>query len=125
MVRRPPTGRFRFQPTKTTERLAAGPAWSDDDLVATSVGTLTDPSNFRRAFTALTTRPGLSHWHPHELRHSAVSLLSAAGVPLEQIADAVGTRHPDDGRQGVLEWAVRDLNPRPLACRASALTKLS
>jgi len=29
-------------------------------------------------------------WHPHELRHSTVSLLSAAGVPLEQIADVVG-----------------------------------
>ncbi len=29
-------------------------------------------------------------WSPRELRHTFVSLLSASGVPIEQIADAVG-----------------------------------
>ena len=29
-------------------------------------------------------------WHPHELRHTHVSLLSAAGVDMEDIADSVG-----------------------------------
>ena len=33
---------------------------------------------------------GLGHWTPSELRHSAASLLSAAGVPLEVIADVLG-----------------------------------
>ena len=33
---------------------------------------------------------GLGRWHPHELRHSAGSLLSAAGVPLEEVADVLG-----------------------------------
>ena len=35
-------------------------------------------------------RAGLGHWTPNELRHSAASLLSAAGVPLEEIADVLG-----------------------------------
>jgi integrase len=48
------------------------------------------PSNLRREFGALTSSAGLGHWHPNELRHSAGSLLSAAGVPLEDIADLLG-----------------------------------
>ena len=38
----------------------------------------------------MTERAGLGRWHPHELRHSAASLLSAAGVPLEEVADVLG-----------------------------------
>ena len=49
-----------------------------------------DPSDLRRSFDRLTRRAGLGHWHPHELRHSAASLMSAAGVPLERIADLLG-----------------------------------
>ena len=33
---------------------------------------------------------GLGCWHSHELRHSAASLLEAAGVPLEEVADVLG-----------------------------------
>jgi hypothetical protein len=43
-----------------------------------------------RPFSHFTEEAGLGHWHPHELRHSAVSLLSAAGLRLEDIADIVG-----------------------------------
>jgi integrase len=38
----------------------------------------------------MTERAGIGHWHPHELRHSAASLLSASDVPIEQIADLLG-----------------------------------
>lgn len=73
------------------ERLAAGPAWPDPPLMfATSAGTLYDPSNFRREFNVICAAAGLGRWHPHELRHSAVSLLSASGVPLELVADVMG-----------------------------------
>ncbi|MDP9074572.1 MAG: site-specific integrase [Actinomycetota bacterium] len=73
------------------ERLAAGPNWVDSGLVFTTfVGTPIHPRNFRRSFTHLTERAGLGPWHPHELRHSAVSLLSAAGVREEDVADVVG-----------------------------------
>jgi integrase len=72
-------------------RMAAGPSWVDSGLVfTTSVGTAIDPRNFRRSFTRLTERAGLGRWHPNELRHSAVSLLSAAGVREEDVADIVG-----------------------------------
>ena len=33
---------------------------------------------------------GLGHWHPHELRHSAASLLLAQGVPLKVVSDLLG-----------------------------------
>jgi len=73
-------------------RATAGlPAAGTDDLVfSTSEFTPINPSNLRRSFSTLTTDIGLGHWHPHELRHSAASILSAAGIPLEQIADTLG-----------------------------------
>jgi len=73
------------------ERLAAGPLWSDMDLVfATEIGTPIDPSNLRRDFSRMTTRAGIGLWHPHEMRHSAASLLSHSGVPIEGVADVLG-----------------------------------
>jgi integrase len=68
-----------------------GEHWQDLGLVfSTSRGTLLDPANLRRALRTVTELAGLGRWHPHELRHSAASLLSAAGVPLEQVADVLG-----------------------------------
>lgn len=70
---------------------AMGEHWADLDLVfPTSRGTLLDPANLRRALGTVTAKAGLGRWHPHELRHSAASLLSAAGVPLEEVADVLG-----------------------------------
>jgi integrase len=67
------------------------PGWENEDLVfATVVGTPLDPSNLRRGFARLTRAAEIGHWHPHELRHSAASILSASGVPIEQIADVLG-----------------------------------
>ena len=58
-------------------------------MFTTSVGTKMLAGNFRRALALV---PGLnpSEWTPRELRHSFVSLLSDAGVPLEQISQLVG-----------------------------------
>ena len=73
-------------------RTVAGhpPAGPDDLVFCTSEFTPINPSNLRRSFSTLTTDIGLGHWHPHELRHSAASIMSAAGVPLELIADTLG-----------------------------------
>jgi integrase len=52
-----------------------------------------DAANVRRDLRrALALVPGLDphDWTPRELRHSFVSLLSDAGVPVEQIAQLVG-----------------------------------
>ncbi len=68
-----------------------GEHWQDLGLVfPTGRGTLLDPANLRRSLRTVTEQAGLGRWHPHELRHSAASLLSAAGVPPEEVADVLG-----------------------------------
>ena len=59
-------------------------------VFTTRSGAATDPSNLRRELDRATGRAGLGHWYPYELRHTAISLLSDAGVPLERIADMAG-----------------------------------
>ena len=67
--------------------------WPDNDLVfTTQLGTPLDAANVRRAFRQVAEHAGLraEEWTPQELRHSFVSLLSSAGVPIEDIAHLVG-----------------------------------
>ena len=82
----------RHRTLQIAERVKVGALWSNpDDLVfTTTVGGPIDPNNLRRTFAGITESAGLGHWHPHELRHSAASIMSAAGVPLERIADVLG-----------------------------------
>ena len=64
-------------------------------MFTTAVGTEMDPANVRRDLRrALKLVPGLEpkDWTPRELRHSFVSLLSDAGVPVEMISQLVGHR---------------------------------
>lgn len=67
--------------------------WQDNDLVfCTLLGTALDAHNVRRAFRKVTEAAGLdpAAWTPRELRHSFVSIMSDAGVPIERIAQLVG-----------------------------------
>lgn len=67
--------------------------WTDRGLVfASEVGTELDAANVRRGFRRIAGLAGLAagEWTPRELRHSFVSLLSDAQVPIEQIARLVG-----------------------------------
>ncbi|MCP4967707.1 MAG: site-specific integrase [bacterium] len=77
---------------QVADRLEVGSAWSNaDDLVFTNaLGGPIDPANLRRTFRKMTEGANLGHWHPHELRHSTASILSASGVPLEEVADVLG-----------------------------------
>ena len=43
-----------------------------------------------KAIFVLTKRAGIGHWHAHEGRHTAVSIMSSNGVPLQEISDTVG-----------------------------------
>jgi integrase len=80
---------------QAAERLAAGALWNDIGLVfTTEVGRPIDPSNLRRAMRRLGLAAGVGHVHPHLLRQCTASLLSAAGVPLEDVADVLGHASP-------------------------------
>jgi integrase len=73
------------------ERVAAGSLWMDRGLIFTSlVGTPIDPDNFAKQFVRLCKATGLGHWHPHEARHSAASVMLARGVPLEVVSEVLG-----------------------------------
>ena len=74
------------------EKLAAGGLWRDHDLVfTTTVGTELDAANVRRYFRGICKAAGIGDdWTPRELRTSFVSLLSASGVPVEEIARLAG-----------------------------------
>jgi integrase len=74
------------------EKSAAGKLWRDGDLVFTStVGTELEAANVRRYFRSICRTAGIGEdWAPRELRTSFVSLLSASGVPVEEIARLAG-----------------------------------
>lgn len=81
---------------QAADRLAAGQAWQDTGLVFTTrTGNEMDAANVRRDLRrALRLVPGIDagEWTPRELRHSFVSVLSDAGIPVEQISQLVGHR---------------------------------
>jgi integrase len=74
------------------DRLAAGSQWQDHGLVFVSaIGTPLDAANVRRQFRKITAAAGLGKgWAPLDLRHTFVSLMSADGVPVEEIARLAG-----------------------------------
>ena len=74
------------------DRLAAGSQWRDHGLVfASAIGTPLDAANVRREFRKITESAGLGKdWAPLDLRHTFVSLMSADGVPVEEIARLAG-----------------------------------
>ena len=64
-------------------------------MFTTALGSELDSANVRRDLRrALGLVPGWTRleWTPRELRHSFVSVLSDAGVPVEQISQLVGHR---------------------------------
>ena len=57
----------------------------------TTIGTMLDQHNIRREFRQITQAAGLGdEWVPRELRHTFVSIMSADGVPIEEIARLAG-----------------------------------
>jgi integrase len=73
------------------EREGRGERWIDTGFIfTTSKGTPIDPRNFYREFRRICDEAGLGHWHPHELRHSAASLMLAQGVKLHVVSQVLG-----------------------------------
>jgi integrase len=77
---------------QAADPLKAGELWQDTGLVfTTTVGTMLDQHNIRREFRQITCAAGLGEdWVPRELRHAFVSIMSAGGVPVEEIARVAG-----------------------------------
>src|SRR6516162_9777853 len=76
---------------QANERRAAGDAWHDNDLVfchENGAPYTSDQLNWR--FSRMTRRAGIGRWHAHEGRHTAVSIMSSNGVPIQEISDTVG-----------------------------------
>jgi integrase len=74
------------------ERLRAGALWEDHGLVfTTAVGAPLTADNVIHAFRTITKTAGLGQsWAPREMRHTFVSVLSANGVSVENIALLAG-----------------------------------
>jgi integrase len=77
---------------QTQSRMRNAARWPDNLVFTTQLGTPLDAANVRRAFRQVAVQAGLQadEWTPRELRHSFVSLLSSAGIPIEDIAHLVG-----------------------------------
>ena len=85
----------RHKVRQAEQRLAFGEGWggrwAEEDLVFTSsIGTALDPRRVTRTVEAIAIDAGLGKWTPHELRHSAASLLLAQNVPLKVVSEMLG-----------------------------------
>ncbi|HUZ53657.1 MAG TPA: tyrosine-type recombinase/integrase [Streptosporangiaceae bacterium] len=96
------------------EREAAGKLWTDTGLVfTTTLGGPLDAANVRRSFRRNCKAAGIGeNWTPRELRHTFVSVMSDAKVPIERIADLLG--HAGGSR--VTETGPPQPSPRTLSC---------
>lgn len=76
---------------QAAEREAAGEAYHDNNLVfCHEDGSMYTRDALNWRFSKMTRRAGIGHWHAHEGRHTAVSIMSNNGVPIQDIADTVG-----------------------------------
>ena len=73
------------------ERRAAGRAWHHNDLVfCHENGAPYTSGQLNWRFSKMTRKAGIGRWHAHEGRHTAVSIMSSNGVPIQEISDTVG-----------------------------------
>ena len=76
---------------QAADRLKAGEVWQDGRVFTTTIGTMFSTSSIRRGFRHTTgLRAWVMNWVPRELRHTFVSIMSAGGVPVEEIARLAG-----------------------------------
>jgi integrase len=82
----------RHRARQAEERLRLGTAWEDNNLVFPNmVGRIYDADNWRFAkFYPLLERAGLPRIRPHDLRHTAATLLLARGVPVKVVSEMLG-----------------------------------
>jgi integrase len=73
------------------ERLAAGDAWADGDLVfCDALGGALHPDRFTRAFGSAAKRAGVKQIRLHDLRHTWATLALQAGVHPKVVSERLG-----------------------------------
>jgi integrase len=76
---------------QAAERLAAGPAWQDHDLIfCDETGKPLMQDSTRYQFRRLARAAGLPGLTPYALRHSCATLLLGAGIPLKVVSERLG-----------------------------------
>jgi integrase len=79
------------QQMQDREREAAGRSWRGTNLVfCHEDGSMYSADALNWRFGKMTRKAGIGHWHAHEGRHTAVSIMSSNGVPIQDISDTVG-----------------------------------
>jgi integrase len=77
--------------SQSSERLAAGPAWTDVGMVfATPFGKPIDPRNDYREWRQLLRDAGVPPARLHDARHTAATLLLTQGVPARVVMEILG-----------------------------------
>ena len=73
------------------ERIAAGDAWDDADLVfCDPLGGPLHPDRFTRAFGSATRRAGVKQIRLHDLRHTWATLALQAGIHPKVVSERLG-----------------------------------
>lgn len=81
----------RHRKAQAAERLALGPAWSDEGWVfANPIGRAPDPSNVRKWWAGVAGAAGVGTTRTHAGRHTVATLLLEQGVPVEGVAAILG-----------------------------------
>lgn len=81
----------RHRRQQVAERLLAGPAYQDRDLVfASAVGTPLEPGTIARTWTRVLAAAGVGHVRWHDLRHAHATLMLSAGVHPKVVSERLG-----------------------------------
>jgi integrase len=83
----------RHKAAQAAARLKRGARWSQEHVgivFTTATGTPIHPANLRRLVQDVATAAGIGKLAPYDLRHTAASLLSDAGVLNHELADLLG-----------------------------------
>ena len=81
----------RVRLAQLEDRLLAGSAWHDLDLVfTTGLGTAIEPGNLTRAWIRVQADAGVGHLRWHDLRHAHATLLLSQGVHPKVVSERLG-----------------------------------
>jgi len=78
---------------------------------------MVDPANFAKTISRLCIKAGLGHRNPHQLRHSAATIMLAQGVRLHVVSDVLG-----HSSISVTKDVYGHVEPEHLAQAAEAMT---